>query len=262
MKKKSILLTSIVLALCALLLSPMRAKAQEPDTKVFYVDTTQDLVDNMPNGICSVGQPTDGPCSLRAAVQSAYQVMEENNNKNLHIQLPSGTYVLTQNDPSSGEDSYYGDLDFKDLPAEPENNKRTVTIEGVGDEPSVINANGIDRVLEIGKYYNIILKNLVITGGKVVANYNAAGEGGGILKHGDSTLELDKVRITDNEIVCNNCISSSGGGIDSAGKLTIKNSEIDHNTARVGSAISHWDYDDPLFIYRSSIHSNYMDEGR
>jgi len=260
MKKKSILLTSIVLALCALLLSPMPAKAQGPDTDVFIVDTFDDLVDDMPNGFCSVGQISGGFCSLRAAVTEAFQVMVVG--RNLHIQLPYGTYVLTQDDPSSGEDGYYGDLDFKDLPRNFSGNELTVTIEGMGDEPSVIDANEIDRVLEIGKYYNVILKNLVITGGKVVANYNERGKGGGILKPWNSTLELNKVRITDNEIVCDNCISSSGGGIASLGKLTIKNSEIDHNTARVGSAISHGDDDDPLFIYRSSIHSNYMNNGR
>ncbi len=260
MKKKSILLTFIVLVLCALLLSPMPAEAQAPDTEVFIVDTFQDLVDYHPNGICSVGQTSGGPCSLRAAVTEASVVMVMG--RNLHIQLPYGTYVLTQNDPSSGEDAYYGDLDLEDLPGSFSGNELTVTIEGMGIEPSVIDANGIDRVLQIGEHYNVILKNLVITGGKVVANYDERGEGGGILKGQLSTLELNKVRVTNNEIVCNNCISSSGGGIETVHKTTIINSEIDHNTARIGSAISHTSYEHPLYIRNSSIHSNYMDEGR
>ncbi len=259
MKKKSILLTFIVLVLCTLLLSPMPAEAQAPDTEVFIVDTFQDLVDYHPNGICSAGQDTGGPCSLRAAVQSAYQVME--GEQNLHIQLPYGTYVLTQNDPSSGEDGYYGDLDFKDLPGSLSGNERTVTIEGMGIEPSVIDANGIDRVLEIGTYYNIILKNLVITGGKVVANYDEEGKGGGILNIDGSSLELDKVRITDNKIVCNECDGASGGGIYSMGKLTIRNSEIDHNTALLASAMECWS-SSPVLIRNSAIHSNSLEMGK
>ncbi|MGI6251577.1 MAG: choice-of-anchor Q domain-containing protein, partial [Anaerolineaceae bacterium] len=235
------------------------AEAQAPDTEVFIVDTFQDLVDYHPNGICSAGQDTGGPCSLRAAVTDASQVMVVG--RNLHIQLPYGTYVLTQNDPSSGEDAYYGDLDFKDLPEGFSGNERTVTIEGMGVEPSVIDANGIDRVLEIGRDYNVILKNLVITGGKVVANANETGLGGGILNMYDSSLELDKVRITDNKIVCNECDGASGGGIYSMSKLTIRNSEIDHNTAENTPAMECWS-STPVLIRNSAIHSNYSELGR
>ncbi|MGI6249924.1 MAG: choice-of-anchor Q domain-containing protein [Anaerolineaceae bacterium] len=259
MNKKSILLTSIVLVLCALLLSPMPAKAQAPDTEVFIVDTFQDLVDDMPNGICSAGSFSGGPCSLRAAVSEAHQVMVRN--QNLHIQLPYGTYVLTQNDPSLVEDAYYGDLDFKDLDGF-SGNELTVTIEGMGIEPSVIDANGIDRVLEIGRDYNIILKNLVITGGKVVANVNEQGKGGGIFSMNSKSLELDKVRVTDNEIICNECTSTEGGGIFFWGKLTINDSEIDHNTARYAAAISAWSNVYPVLIRESAIHSNSLEMGR
>jgi len=260
MNKKSILLTSIVLVLCTLLLSPLPAKAEDRAITVFNVDTFQDMADIYLNGVCSAGQPTNGPCSLRAAVTEAYKIMQQD--KDLHIKLPYGTYTLTLND-SSFEDGYYGDLDFKTLPAGFENNKRTVTIEGTDPQrPSVINANGIDRVLQIGFYYNIILKNLIITGGRLVATTLNEARGGGIYKRQFSTLELNKVRITNNVIVCDACQYTLGGGISSTDQLTINNSEIDHNTATIGSAIEQVGRYYPLYIRNSSIHSNYMDKGR
>ncbi len=58
------------------------------ETVTFIVDTTEDIADNAPNGICSAGDPTDGPCSLRAAFSEARNIMQMN--QNLIIQIPAG----------------------------------------------------------------------------------------------------------------------------------------------------------------------------
>lgn len=256
MNIKSIFLTSFIFIFCALLLAPMPTKAEVHGLEIFEVDTFEDLVDGMSNGICSAGSFTGGPCSLRAAVSEAFNVNYQD--LDLLIRLPYGTYKLTQTDPSLGEDKYFGDLDF--LPNAPPGNVRTVTIEGTGDQPSVIDGNRTDRVFEIGENFNIILKNVVITRGVLVANAGMIMKGGGIYQHENSTLELDKVRVTENQVLCLDCASAWGGGIHSfRSKLTIKRSEIDHNFANNGTAIDFL-LGDILLIRDSAIHSNGDDE--
>ena len=256
MNIKSIFLTSFIFIFCALLLAPKPTKAEVHGLEIFEVDTFEDLVDGMSNGICSAGSFTGGPCSLRAAVSEAFNVNYQD--LDLLIRLPYGTYKLTQTDPSLGEDKYFGDLDF--LPNAPPGNVRTVTIEGTGDQPSVIDGNRTDRVFEIGENFNIILKNVVITRGVLVANAGMIMKGGGIYQNENSTLELDKVRVTENQVLCLDCASAWGGGIHSfRSKLTIKRSEIDHNFANNGTAIDFL-LGDILLIRDSAIHTNGDDE--
>ena len=131
------------------------------ETVTFVVNTTEDLVDDMLNGECSVGVPSGGPCSLRAAFSEARNIMQMN--QNLIIQIPEGVYKLTLTE-DTGSDRQFGDLDLVSLNAPTE---RTVTIQGAGALNTIINANDIDRAIQIGAYYNVTINDLRITRGEL-----------------------------------------------------------------------------------------------
>ncbi len=200
---------------------------------------------------------TDGDCSLREALLAA------NTNQPVDacpagtgfdtLVLPAGTYILSlPGDDSSG---LVGDLDIVE----------SVTIEGDGPLTTIIDANGIDRVLEIFSNTQVLLSRLALTGGD---SGNVAGgairlfgqltmdrvrisntlNGDAIYALSNSTLTLDRARIESNldgglfiqasvtatirnSTISNNSDENSGSGISNSGNLLISNSTISGNSA-------------------------------
>ena len=95
-----------------------------------------------------------------------------------------GTFTLGLH--GSGDDaSLAGDLDITD----------DLTITGNGTTKTVVDGNGVDRVLHVdplGSGPRVQMSGLTARGG------NASGEGGGILNAGKADLELSKVAVTGN----------------------------------------------------------------
>jgi 6-phosphogluconolactonase (cycloisomerase 2 family) len=171
--------------------------------------------------------------TLRAAIQAANGGTGHNT-----ILLKGDTYTLTI--PGADEDSAAtGDLDIT----------RSVTIIGAGADKTVIDAAGLDRVLDIHPGVNVTIQGVTLTGGNAgdnvggglrIAHYNqglstvvlvdchmvdntAAHEGGGIYVGGSLTL--------DHSAVTGNVSGGDGGGIYHVGSLTAWNSTISGNSA-------------------------------
>lgn len=153
---------------------------------------------------------TNGRCSLREAIRNA------NANAQVHTDCPPGdiedtillnaaTYRLTI--AGANEDqAATGDLDLIGK----------TTIVGGGPGVTAIDANGLERVLELRQGDVAILRSLTIRG--------AAGEGG-IANRG--TMTLENVAITEN----------FGGGIVNYGTLTALGSTIANNQSLYGGGI-------------------------
>ena len=205
---------------------------------VFDVNSFDDIKDHTEgNLVCSVGSAVGGPCTLRAALQEADDQVRTSD---VLINLPPGVYTLSIPNSVTPPDHHMGDLDIVGLDADYGNE---ITIRGTGQQPSVINANAIDRVLEIGQFQKVTLQNLVITGGRL----EASGEntmGGGIMTRAVAEVNLFRVIIENNQIVCpaETPFCSAGGGIGVENShLFLSHSQVSHNSAYVGAAIYIWD---------------------
>ncbi len=228
-----------------------------PDPWVIRVNTFEDMRDFALNGVCSAGSIADGPCSLRAALNEA----SYHGVGNAVIELPPGVYKLTLDKPSfdEEEEKHYGDLDIPGI-----DNPRTgtLTIKGIGelDNPSIIDANTIDRVLEVGKNQIVYLENLVLKNGLATAAVSGWENGGGIYVDG-ADLDLSHVRLTHNEARSVGHNISEGGAIYSNNtKLNIAYSEIAHNKADIVAAGSLRASTHQALIYSTSIHHNVINK--
>jgi Bacterial Ig-like domain (group 3) len=165
--------------------------------------------------------------SLRNAFVTA-----NSNYQNNTIDLSAGTYNLS----ITGNDSAgtAGNLELNAAGF-------TETIEGAGPGLTVINANNIDRVLQVVGNVNVVLSNLTITGGQATNGGSIGGTaalGGGILNNGGS-LTLDDVTVTNNIAQGNPGQDAFGGGIYTNGtSLTLSDSTVTLNQAIGGNGIA------------------------
>jgi len=140
-------------------------------------------------------------CSLREAVLAANAGSGGDT-----IALPAGHYRLAV--PGPGEDAAAtGDLDLTE----------NVTITGAGARSTVVDAQGIDRVLDVASGASATISNITVTGGLTAV------DGGGIRNAGVVSLVRDA-------IVGNRGLGS-GGGIESSGPTAITESTISGNQA-------------------------------
>ncbi|KPL91941.1 choice-of-anchor Q domain-containing protein [Herpetosiphon geysericola] len=162
--------------------------------------------------------PNNGTCSLREAIYAASSDLPFDacpaGSASDTIQLAAGSYQLSL---TGAESPQTGDLDLNG----------TIQITGVTSATSIIDANGIDRALEITGG-NVSLRNLQVREGfrpGTTEEFTVYGQG--ILQHAGSLT-------IDNSIITTNGRSASGdmygGGIASlTGYLTITNSLIANN---------------------------------
>ena len=119
----------------------------------------------------------------------------------------------------TGEDaSATGDLDIT----------TEIVIQGNGAANTVIDANGIDRVIHVLGSGDLTLDRLTITGGST----SSGEDGGGILTDSGTVATLTSVTVS------NNSAGRSGGGIFSFGTLTVTDSTISDNSAADGGGIA------------------------
>jgi PKD repeat protein len=116
-----------------------------------------------------------------------------------------------------------------------------LTIQGAGAGQTIIDANALSSVLEVGKYGNVTLKDLTITGGRALAGNYAwdAGCGGGINNSGN--LSLSNVAVSSNNaagtleifgVAPFYGLGACGGGIwCNGGSLTLTACVIKNNSA-------------------------------
>ena len=170
--------------------------------------------------------PNNGTCSLREAVQAANTDLAVDacaaGSASDTIQLAAGSYQLSL---TGADGPQTGDLDLNG----------TIQITGVTSATSIIDANRIDRALEITGG-NVRLSNLQVREGFLDGiPEQSTVYGHGILHHAGS-LTIDSSLITTNGIITSpNTFgyNNYGGGIASlSGYLTITNSLIERNRVR------------------------------
>jgi predicted outer membrane repeat protein len=123
--------------------------------------------------------------------------------------LPAGTYALTI--PGTGE--YHclnGDLDIS----------APLTIIGAGAGSTIIDANGLDRAIDVHSCA-VTLSGITIRGGiasTVTGQSSFLGEGGAIFNSGTLTVS--------NCVISGNSASIGGGGIYNSGTLSFNNNSV------------------------------------
>lgn len=177
-----------------------------PVTQAFTYDvtTTADLADE--GGTVIACHISGGGCSLRSAIMKSNQ----NGESNL-INVPAGTYTLTI-PPSGADGDDVGDLNITGM----------MTIVGQGKGVTIIDANHIDRVVDIA------VGQFVSFTGVTIRNGSRRGDGGGIRNAG--LLTLVGCAIEDN-VSETSGTDGDGGGIYSSGPLAISDSIIRSNIA-------------------------------
>jgi CSLREA domain-containing protein len=172
--------------------------------------------------------PGDGNCTLREAINNANSNSDTTGGDCAAgagadtIILPGGIYTLTI--AGADEDNNAtGDLDIRD----------DLTIQGAGAEITVIDANGLDRVLDIPVgSLNVELNDLTVANGYVDVFFGSPSSvgGGGIMNISGSNLTLNR------SIVRNNTVEGqdfgTGGGIYHVnGTLTLNDSVVQENAS-------------------------------
>ncbi|MGI6367462.1 MAG: hypothetical protein ACOX2L_03730 [Anaerolineae bacterium] len=256
-------LLSLVIMVALVGNAPQRATAAgSPET--IRVNTFNDGQDYAVNGVCSVGDITDGPCSLRAALTEAqFHIWA---GTSVTIELPPGEYKLTVTEPAHPDDDDdwdYGDLDVVYPP--PEEVDARLVIYGLGPGPAVINAQGIDRVLEIGIRYKVEIYRVVFKNGLTRSTTSDYGWGGGIYFQGRELL-LSEVSFIGNEARGQAAGSQFQYGLGGAlavrnnaqgeGMVRIFGGDYLDNKADLGSAILRNEGYAFLSIYGATFHGN------
>lgn len=172
---------------------------------VFTVDSLMDQVDDNPvDGICHTAA---NHCTLRAAIMSANRA----SGAGATISVPAGlfTLVIPATVADGDED---GDLNL-DVPTGYAPGPTTII--GAGSSATIIDANGIDRVLGVAAGRTVTISGVTLRNGV------AAQLGGGINNAGTLTLN--------NTVLSANVAGERGGGICNVGTLTLNRSTVDGN---------------------------------
>ena len=159
----------------------------------------------------------DGSCSLREAITAANDDSSGPGGDCAKgsgadtIQVPAGTYVLSGAASENGNAT--GDLDILS----------TLTIAGAGSGATTIDANQVDRVLDVGPTGVTTISGVTITGGRAPSGRNGSNMFGGV-GTGNPTDGGDAGD------------GQPGGGIRSLGTLTVADSAITNNAAGAGGS--------------------------
>ena len=171
----------------------------------FTVDSTADAVDVAPgDGVCATA---GNACTLRAAVHETNGLAGAD-----VILVPPGVYALTL---MGATDAGSGDLDVRD----------DLTIVGASSATTILDGNGIGRVLDVASGSTVVVTDVTIRGGN--AKFPGDGDlGGGIIV---AAAKLTLVRA----VVTDNVADQQGGGIcNSGGILVVRDTAIVGNTGR------------------------------
>ncbi len=209
----------------------------------FTVTHGGDAVDDLPgDGVCHDSGAAPGVCSLRAAVMESNALASTD----AIAFAPSVTRVELGLSGVNEHLGATGDLDVTGV----------LTIDGSG---VTIDANGLDRVIEVRNGAELVLRDAVLTGGASFGSSSGTGVGGGILVRGASAT-IDTVTVTanaasfgggvgvlgggavvvDRSTLAANSAGSGGGAYVSTGAanaLTVRTSTISGNVASTGGGV-------------------------
>ncbi len=149
--------------------------------------------------------------SLRHAIIQANNSAEDD-----VINLVEGTYTLSLEGRKEDE-AETGDLDIT--------SGDVITIKGVGNDKTIIDAQQLDRVFDVLGESTLILEDLTITGGAALLRW----EGGGGVRVKDGNLTLKNVHVFDNEALDNGGGVSIESGLLNKPTIEIVNSVISEN---------------------------------
>ncbi|UXI66177.1 choice-of-anchor Q domain-containing protein [Tahibacter amnicola] len=166
----------------------------------------------------------NGQCSLREAITNA-------NNDNQSgsadcvagsgadtIEVPAGSYDLAI--AGTGDDqNASGDLDIL----------ADLVLSGAGMETTVIDGQNLDRVFHV-KSGSATFRRLTVQGGSSSDGGTPSQVAAGILGTSSGVLVLDRTRVAYNTTTATGAFSFGAGGV-LANDLTLRQSQIDHNTA-------------------------------
>jgi hypothetical protein len=186
---------------------------------VFQVNTFNDT-----HAAVFPGIDASGNTSLRAAIDSI-NVLQDGYTNGAVIYLPAGTY----------------DLSLGELNLNPQAQGLPVTIIGQGSnsQATVIDAQGLSRVLEVHSGVgSITLENLTVQNGRATDG-GAAGSsfalGGGILDE-SAPLSLQAVNVLYNSAISTGGDALGGGVFASSSSVTISSTTIAFNNVSAGNA--------------------------
>ena len=162
----------------------------------FVVNTSEDSVDVNPGD--GVAEDALGRTSVRAAIMEANALDGRET-----ILLAPDAYTLSL---TGAESEGTNDLDITGK----------VALVATGGGLTTIDADGIDRVLQVSASGTLLVDGIGITGG------NTSGSGGGIFNDGGT------VRLVNTTVFSNT--AANGGGIANTGAISIDNSTISGNT--------------------------------
>ncbi|MEP7359346.1 MAG: choice-of-anchor Q domain-containing protein [Anaerolineales bacterium] len=223
-------------------LSARRALAA-PAAVVFPVTSVRDVVDDNPgDGAChtSPASPAAGACTLRAAIMEA----DKTSGAGANILIPAGIFTLTI--PADLTDTVNtGDLNL----TTPAVGNPPISLQGAGAASTIIDGNGLDRVVHIETGRTAALSGLTLRGGFLVDD-----AGGGLYNEGSASLYRVTVRDNDADIT-----AGQGGGVQNSGSMTITESTIGpNNTAYYCGGLCVTGY---TFVERSTIFGNHAEAG-
>jgi len=234
------ILSGLALFACAML-AAHRALAA-PAIVPFNVHSTLDVADDNPgDGFCHTAaiSPAAGACTLRAAVMEADMA----SGVGATISVPAGVYSLTV-PATAPDDASNGDLNL----TTPASGSPVISIVGAGAANTIIDANQIDRVLQVDAGRTAVISGLTLRGG-FVSTIN----GGGIDNHG--TLTVDHSSVSGNQATA----PGEGGGLSNAGQLTVVDSTIGpNNSAQGGGGLVNLT---TLTLDRSTVYGNSAQTG-
>ncbi len=197
---------------------------------LFVVDSLGDTVDVTPgDGVCA---DDAGDCTLRAAVGEANASPGADT-----ITVPAGTVRITRS--GEGEDgNATGDLDVTE----------SLTISGAGASVTVIDGDGIDRLV------HVLGGDVLLTDLRLVGGLTDSGEHGGAILAAAGRLDLDGVSVIGNQS------GGNGGGVAAAGAAVHAiDVEISSNAAS-GDGGGLWSADDvETFVSGSRLDLNTAD---
>ncbi|MEE4270710.1 MAG: right-handed parallel beta-helix repeat-containing protein [Thermoanaerobaculales bacterium] len=195
-------------------------------------ELTVSITGDTNDGHCN---PPIFPCSLRDAIMWA-----NTNSGPDTINVPAGRFQLTIGGVME-DGSLSGDLDILD----------SVTIVGRGPGITIIDGNGIDRVLHVVTDSTVTIRGVTITGGNL-GDWD--GGGAGIFAY-DGTITIDGCDVVDNHITAGPVY---GAGVDAwSGTVRFLDSRVRLNSSsyKVGAiAVS---YGTHLELLRSTISGNH-----
>jgi len=180
----------------------------------FTVNTLDDRIDDDgSDGVCHTSVNT---CSLRAAIMQANHLTVPLTRTN----VPAGTYTLTR-PPTGSDDETSGDLNL----IAPAISGQTIVITGAGAANTIIDANQIDRVIQIAKDRIATLDGSTLRNGLASTTQN----GGAIFNLGNLTIAQCVIEQSQT--------NAGGGGVFSEGTLKVTRSTIRSNTGYLGGGM-------------------------